>query len=296
MEAANVRNSSTIVPGLAAALSVLAIGWLDYVTGPDYGFSLFYLVPILMSAWSAGDRVGTATGLLAGMAWFAADTAARGHAFLLVSLWNGFTRVGIFLGMGLLTAALRRDRDRLQALTRELAFVAERERRLARVDALTELPNSRAFLEGVRQQVARSQRSGAPFALAYMDIDNFKAVNDTRGHAAGDDLLRRLAAAMRESIRDEDLGGRLGGDELALLLPGATEGAAREVCERYRARVEALAADYPGCELGVSIGLVAVSGVTTETDADRLIRQADAAMYGAKESGKHATAVVRADG
>jgi diguanylate cyclase (GGDEF)-like protein len=95
----------------------------------------------------------------------------------------------------------------------------EREKEVSRTDLLTGLPNRRHFFELVSGEIRRNHRYDEPFSIAYLDIDNFKTVNDLRGHAEGDKLLRLVAAVISAAIRETDIVARLGGDEFALLLP-----------------------------------------------------------------------------
>lgn len=155
----------------------------------------------------------------------------------------------------------------------------ERARTLALSDPLTSLANLRAFQ--ARLEVALERRE--TFSLAYVDIDGFKRVNDTLGHAAGDTLLREVAAILRQSVRDGDLAARIGGDEFALLLVNADPTNARAVIERALIGLRAISARLPG---GLKIG--GSFGVATATDgrsARELVQSADSAMYRAKRAG-----------
>ncbi len=267
-----------------AVVVVLAIGWIDWVTGPDYGFSLFYLVPVVTCGLLLGRAPAIAVAAIASLAWFVADVTQREDLYLKVSLWNATTRLAIFVGMALLTARLRRDRDELAALSARLQQLLDGESVLARTDPLTGLQNRRGFREALEIELARSRRSGVHLCLAYIDIDNFKNVNDARGHLAGDDLLRHFAAALRETIRGGDLAARLGGDEFGVLFIDVPEPVARAIADRILARMADLARAYPHCALGASIGLAFFE--TAPEHAHDLIVAADAAMYEAKDRGK----------
>ena len=184
---------------LAALAAIAGVGWLDYAAGHDYdGVSLLYLAPVVACGWWLGLRSATVAAIAASFAWFLADALLYGEHHLPVSLWNGITRVVIFFSMGFLVSRLRVDRERLAALNARLQEFAAREAGLARTDPLTGLPNSRAFLETLAVEVARRRRSDLPLCVAYLDIDNLKRVNDTQGHAAGDELLRKVAGALRQ--------------------------------------------------------------------------------------------------
>jgi diguanylate cyclase (GGDEF)-like protein len=154
-------------------------------------------------------------------------------------------------------------------------------------DALTGLPNRVLALDRAEQMLARSRRSNTPVAALYIDIDGFKHVNDTFGHAAGDELLRIVAQRLRSVVREGDTAARLGGDEFVVLLEGATLDAGAEmVAERM---LEVLAQPYDlsdmgGRELSLSASIGIANG--SRDSAEELLAEADVAMYEAKTTGK----------
>lgn len=141
-------------------------------------------------------------------------------------------------------------------------------------DPLTGLPNRRAFDRVLARELERSSRYGEIFSLAFIDVDGFKALNDSQGHAAGDLLLRRAADTLSDACRASDVAGRLGGDEFAIVMPETNQFEAAALCERLRREVETLA------EVSLSWGVAEypTHGVT----ASGLTRAADAAMYASK--------------
>ena len=273
--------------GLGTAVTLLAIagiGWIDYATGPTFGMSIFYLLPLLGAGWWLGSRPATLAAVVAGVAWVLADLAPRADGNLLASIWNGATRLGIFLALALLTARVRADRNRLLGLNAQLQELLERETGLARTDAITRLPNSRGFVERLLTETSRCRRTGQPLCVAYLDIDNFKRVNDRHGHSAGDSLLTRIAQTIRDTVRAGDVPARLGGDEFAILFwdvdRGAIEGIARRVIER----IADLGRDYPEAFVGASVGIAYFE--RPPDSAEEILQRADQAMYEAKTSGK----------
>ncbi len=162
---------------------------------------------------------------------------------------------------------------------------------LAATDSLTGLPNNRAFREALGRELARSQRAGTPVALIMVDIDFFKRVNDTYGHAAGDDVLRAVAQSLRGALRAGDLAARYGGEEFVLLLPATDLAGASVVGERVRRAIESTpVALTDGTSLGVtaSFGVALARGVG---DASGVFARADAALYAAKRGGRNRVAV-----
>jgi diguanylate cyclase (GGDEF)-like protein len=267
-----------------ALVLVSGIGWIDYTTGPDFGVVLFYLVPIVACGMLLGSKPAVLVAIAASFAWLAADLPWHEHGHLWVSLWNFTTGLTIFLAVGMLTAGLRSSREKMTTLNARLQKLLVDEATLARTDPLTALQNRRGFREALELEIARGHRQSRPMCLAYIDVDNFKNINDRHGHAVGDELLARIAMALRETIRAGDLPARLGGDEFGILFIGLSLGGARAIAERILERMRELARRYPDCGLGASIGLAYFDNPPNVPD-DMLVA-ADTAMYKAKELGK----------
>ncbi|MEZ4270608.1 MAG: diguanylate cyclase [Myxococcota bacterium] len=275
--------SRNVIISLVCA-AILGIGWLDYVTGPDLAFALFYILPIAICGWWSGRVGGIIAALVGSLTWFTVGLYTETGHSMPVIVWNATTRLGIFLFVGLMIATARRDRRRISAANDKLRVLLEEADRLARTDAKTGLPNSRAFFETLESELARAQRSGQPIAIAYLDVDHFKEVNDFYGHDAGDVLLGELAHAIKESIRLGDLAARLGGDEFILLLRDASLEGVEEVAQRLLQRVARCAAQYPKSALGMSVGVAYFS--KAPVNGTEAVRRADAAMYGSKRAGR----------
>lgn len=180
-----------------------------------------------------------------------------------------------------LRQALELEVERREKLESEL-------RQLATTDSLTGAWNRRHFLELATKEVNRSRRYGRPLAVMLIDIDNFKRINDTLGHSAGDQVLIRLARILRRTLRKPDAFGRLGGDEFAVLAPELDEDAARQMAERLR---EAMEVTLPGADFAVTISI----GVATWNDHDETIEpamhRADQALYQSKQEGRNRVAL-----
>ena len=159
-------------------------------------------------------------------------------------------------------------------------------RRVAHSDHLTGAMSRRAFLSEMDRTAARSFRGGAPASLLMFDIDRFKAVNDTWGHSAGDEVLRAVAAAVMDTMRDGDLFGRIGGEEFAILLPYADAEGAAASAEMFRAAIEALRVGHvPPLAVTASFGISTISGNVTTSAA--WMAAADLAVYAAKHGGRN---------
>jgi diguanylate cyclase (GGDEF)-like protein len=161
----------------------------------------------------------------------------------------------------------------------------------ANTDALTDLPNRRAFDDAWRRMVQRAQRNGTPLALMVMDIDHFKRVNDTHGHAAGDEALRVLGWALKNHLRPGDLCARLGGEEFVLAMPGATPEVARVRAEQLLRMPLMYGKGGSGEPLAVTLSVGLTDWRASDATPFVTIERADAALYEAKRDGRHRVAV-----
>ncbi len=252
-------------------LLVLVVGYLDWVTGPEIGFSLFYVVPIMLAGWYYYEQRVTVIVLpfLCAVVWLAADIlSAHQYSSPWIGYWNSFIRLGMFFIIGETLSRLRQAHAKEQVL--------------ARIDPLTGACNARYFAELVSLEISRAARFAEPFSFAYIDLDNFKSVNDTFGHDGGDALLKTLVSAIRGRIRDIDVIARLGGDEFGLLFPEAEADAAGTIMQK----VEALVRESVAPRWGVTFSAGVITFRTPPATMDEMVRKADALMYAAKRSGK----------
>ncbi len=255
-----------------AFIAIVAVGIVDYATGPEITFSVFYLVPVALAAWLSGTTVAVAASILAAAGWLSAELASsRLDTNVFVYAWNFGARLLFLMLVALLLARLR--------------HMFDRERTLSRTDALTGLPNARALREVADGEIARAQRYVQPLSLAFIDIDDFKHVNDERGHSTGDQLLQRIAELIRANLRGSDFVARYGGDEFVVLLPIADENAARTVMDKLREKVgEAMVGEnWP---VTLSIGVVTRLPGGSAVTVDAMLENADRLMYDVKSGGK----------
>ena len=169
----------------------------------------------------------------------------------------------------------------------------------ARVDTKTGLLNASTWEREASVEIARAVRTNTPLALALVDIDHFKAVNDTYGHLVGDKALRAVTDALQSQLRSYDLAGRFGGEEFAILLPHARGDDALHVAERLRAHIAGMSIPIgddpergPAVQVTISVGVASLDGTSRElTD---MLAAADAALYYAKETGRNKTHVIPA--
>lgn len=260
------RRTIAVAVGLAA---VVLIGFADYETGVELRLYPLYFLPISLAAWHAGRRGGLLLALASTAAWaWSNHLAGRVLEWTTVTLFNGLSQFIAFATIAFLTATLRRQ--------------LEDERRASRADALTGAANSRAFYEVASVELARARRYGRPVSVAYLDLDDFKLVNDRLGHRGGDALLKRVSDALRGAVRQVDTVARLGGDEFVVLLPETGPQGAASAAQKL-AQVARQDVDGVGT---VTASIGAVTFETLPASVDDLVARVDALMYEAKRAGK----------
>jgi diguanylate cyclase (GGDEF)-like protein len=267
-----VAASSALVPWLRRfGWAVLAAGvfLLNVRTPPELRLGILFIIPVLLAAWH--DGVGWGISLAVGTALLRFSIGIDQMPLSTPLEVRILNEVAYLVVVGVAIAGLsqvRRSQDQLELL--------------ATHDPLTNVLNARAFSRELAQELSRNRRYGRPLALIYLDLDDFKKVNDAHGHATGDAVLRLVADAMRAAVRAADIVGRLGGDEFGVLMPETDAVVAHAAASRLVAGVRTVFRGTPS--VTASIGVVAVAG--TEAGTDELIRKADQAMYEAKRAGK----------
>jgi diguanylate cyclase (GGDEF)-like protein len=266
-----LSHQSTTVLGIISIVSMVIVGVIDYLTGPEISLSLFYLISIFMAAWFVGRRFAFAVSLLGAIIWHIAGySLGSAHIHPVITYWNTFVRFGFFVITAYLIATIKVRLDT--------------ERHYSREDALTGVANVRSFYEKLENEISRARRYKRPLTLAYIDLDDFKHVNDQKGHSAGDEVLQKVAHTIENNIRVIDTIGRLGGDEFALLLPEISCKQAQFTIERLRTCLREVmdALEYP---ITCSVGVITISH--DPPAAQEIIKMADDLMYEAKRTGKN---------
>jgi diguanylate cyclase (GGDEF)-like protein len=261
-------------PGQVTALGLALVGLVgaaDVLTGNELGFSIFYLLPIMLVTWYAQKWIGINLCVISAMVWLFVDYTS-GHVLSswMIPVWNAMVRLGFFLLITYLLSELK-DHLRLEEI-------------LAKIDDLTQVLNARAFKDISYRLFQLAARHYHPTVLGYIDLDNFKAVNDGLGHSEGDRVLQTVASTLTQCVRATDVVGRLGGDEFAILMPEISYAGAQVVFARIHEALVQDAADR-GWPIGFSIG-VAVFPKGPPT-IDEALKIADHLMYRVKQGGKN---------
>ncbi|MGQ0751374.1 MAG: GGDEF domain-containing protein [Betaproteobacteria bacterium] len=267
-------SASPRAPVIALFIAVPAFVFLvaaEYATSYELGLGSFYLLVILAVGWFCGLPWAT---LFAFLAMFAqieigrtGQIAVADPAAFYIANAN---RLFAYLLVAWLISIIR--------------AMYHRENEMARVDYLTGIPNKLGFDEQLKVEMARHRRDGNPFAVAYIDCDNFKSVNDSRGHSAGDRLLRTIADTSRRNLRATDTIARLGGDEFAVIMPATGEFAALQAVNKLRKLLSsALETNHRQVTLSIGVGVF----LDTPETSDRVVSFSDNVMYQVKTAGKN---------
>ena len=266
------RRSPSVVERLAlAAAGITLIGVIDFLSGLEIRIFPLYFGPVAYVSAGLGARPGIAVSFVCAMTWLLSNLAAGSHHPVGLLAANAALQLTACAFVAVLIARMR--------------ALLQSEQAHARNDTLTGLPNRRALLERAALEYARLQRGSTPLTVACIDLDRFKSVNDSGGHAAGDRLLQHVGRVIQERLRGQDLVARIGGDEFILLLPDTGSANAQEVLERLRAWLSSEVAAM-GAPVTASIGAAVVFPPGLET-LDVALRRADAALYQAKQGGRN---------
>lgn len=267
------------VPGSVAKGMLLAgcvviavlIGLIRYITGPELALSLFYLIPVTVAAWHAGRTAGILIACFCALSWLVADLSIQDRfSSPLIPLINELFRLLVFLFVAYLMATMKE--------------AMETHKKTARTDSLTGIPNRLSFLEYTEIEINKSRRNKRPISLIFLDVDNFKTVNDTRGHQEGDVLLSNVAATLTRVIRATDFAARMGGDEFVVLLWRSKNETAFQVAGKIREQLLKMV-EQKAWPVTFSLGLITYERVPESVHA--MLHEADNLMYQAKQQGKN---------
>jgi diguanylate cyclase (GGDEF)-like protein len=256
---------------ILGVLLVVFLGMIDYLTGYEISFSLFYLIPIFIVAWYVDGRMGLILSSASAISWFIADyTSGLVYSNPSIYVWNAILRLAFYSVVS------------WQSSTIKKAYRTNQE--LARTDFVTGAISIRYFYELAQIEISRSQRYGNIFSLVYIDLDNFKAVNDRLGHSTGDRVLRAVTDSIHRQVRLTDTFARLGGDEFALLLPETgTEEAKMVIAKIHSSLVNEMLRN--GWMITFSVGVVTYN--KAPKTVDDMVKMADNAMYSVKNTTKN---------
>lgn len=272
-----IERMTTLQVIIVSAFGIVVSGAVDHIldiaTGFDFIQPALYMLPVGFAAWAAGTRIGIVAAICS---MIVAHQLSQG-------LHAQFSERLILFLFGLQTLAMITG----AYLMARLRYTIEEERSMAREDHLTGVSNSRSFWEDLDVELQRMTRDDRPLTVLFIDVDNFKTVNDQLGHKTGDGVLKCIGQSMKDLTRAVDIVARIGGDEFAMLLPGADVEAGILVAERLRTtfRERCLVNDIVSLSIGVA------TFKSPPDKAESLLHAADRLMYEAKSTGKNRIAV-----
>jgi diguanylate cyclase (GGDEF)-like protein len=248
-----------------------AIGVLRYLTGPELALSLFYLFPIGLASWYVGRWSGVLISFASAVSWLIADLMMlNSFSNIYIPYLNESFRLIVFLIVSYIISGLKASLDN--------------HRQLARTDHLTGIYNRRAFFDLANMELHKARRYQTPLSILYLDIDNFKHINDYYGHHIGDQLLRLVAKTIKNHVRAIDVTARFGGDEFGILLAETASGPASMVARKLQEQLIELM-QHNGWPVTFSTGIVTFEIIPASVD--EMLEAVDAQMYLAKKQGKN---------
>jgi len=257
-----------VVWSVCIFLSLLIVSF-RIATDAEFDFASLSVLPVFVITWIGGRKHGVFVAILASLMWLIGDILAeRIYSTPLIPWINAIIHFMAYSLIAILATQVR------------LQF--ERERECATRDVLSGLHNRRAFLEAGVEEVDRTKRYAHPLAVIIMDLDNFKQLNDTKGHDAGDAALQATAEALRSISRASDRVARLGGDEFAMLLIEIEYEAAIKTGREIFATVNAALKDFPPVKASMGIAWFG----RADRSFSEMLKAADEIMYEVKKSGK----------
>lgn len=253
-------------------LLLTLVAWVDHVGGLDLHLEAFYLLPVVVVAWICGRLNGWVTAALATVLWTLVDVGGFPVRIRYGRIvWNSAIEMAFFSGVSLLTSFVSRQAHQLQELARE--------------DSLTGVANRRAFFAALSGLVDLAMRRPRVWTLVYIDVDEFKRVNDLLGHRVGDEVLRAVGGSLRTATRRTDVVGRLGGDEFAVLMPETDFRQAETAVRKLQAILDAV---MKGGGWPVTFSIGVTTFLTVPPSPDAALAAADAQMYEVKRGRKAA--------
>jgi diguanylate cyclase (GGDEF)-like protein len=255
---------------LAVLVSTLGLGIIDYKIGPGLSLSLFYILPVALASWTLGTSEGFLVSFVCAIIGEISSRSVNQSFTSLFPVWDAIERMAILMIFSLLFA--------------EVHVLLKNATRLSRTDFLTGILNRRALMEAASMELDRLARTGRPFTLLYMDLDDFKSINDIAGHEAGDFLLTKFAAVLKLQLRGIDIVARMGGDEFTVILPETDDQAAGKVAPRLQS---SLLEEMQEHHWSMTVSIGALTCLSAPSNTDEMFRLADQLMYRAKKEGKN---------
>jgi len=252
-------------------LMIPGIGFVDYLTGPAITFGLIYLMPVSAIAWLNTRPAIVLASILTAATWISVDyLSGRFSLNIIAYTWNFFSRFVLLLIVASLLSILKQELLKTQELSRR--------------DPLTNALNYRGLRDVAEREIYRSSRSGQALTIAFLDVDNFKNINDTLGHSTGDVVLETIVESIYLNIRKSDVVARIGGDEFVILLPNTGQAAAKMAVNKIHKILLDIAANR---NWSVTFSIGVMTCIKTPPTLEVMIGLADKLLYSVKTSSKN---------
>ena len=265
-----IKIRSKMFIAIICTLLTIFLGAINNLINTQIVLPIFYLGPIFVVTWYVGNRAGIALTILISIIWLTIDPL-MGIPSLFYFYWNVFGRAGFFFIYIYILSSFKN------------LWIKEYE--LSRKDPLTGVANRRCLFEILEYEIIKAQRYGRPMTLGYLDIDDFKLINDNLGHVIGDKVLCLVARTIQKELRKTDIVARLGGDEFAILLPETSELSAQNVFNRIESKLlENMKENNWSVTFSIGVNIFD----KPLDNVDELIEKVDRTMYSVKKTTKNA--------
>lgn len=266
-----LKNKNSFFGIIATFLVAILLGFSDFLVGSELSFSIFYLLPVTMAVIFSGKIFGLILSILCSIIWITCDIlSGLTYDSVYIPIWNTMVRFGYFIFH---TYLLSRLLETIK-IVQDSAFH----------DPLTKVANWRYFEASSSSLIKSAIRENRKLSIAYIDVDNFKEINDEYGHGTGDEVLICLATIFKEEIRPQDLVARLGGDEFSIILYNTNVEITTEIMHRIISHVKVEMTNR-NWNITLSVGVVVFSLFTSSLGP--MLKTVDDLMYEVKKNGKN---------
>lgn len=249
---------------------MLLIAYLDYSLGKDLNLFVLFLIPSVFAVWYLGIRYGIFFAALSVLIAFVSDLTLRTNIPVWILAINGLIRFIVFGAIVVGLNTIKRQNNLLRQTTL--------------IDPLSGIGNKRAAFADGTEKIDNMRQNNIPLTILFIDLDNFKSVNDTYGHDAGDELIVSVGHILKKHIRDSDTVARIGGDEFIAILYGADEKGAFVVAEKIRSILET---KFKQQNYNVTASIGAATFLSPPSSFEHALKKADSLMYEAKNNSKN---------
>lgn len=273
------RKTSQLRAVAVATALTSVLGCADFMTSSEISFSIFYLIPITAAVILSGRQLGLIFSVICALVWITADIASGlDYHVWHIPVWNTLVRFGYFTFHTVLLNQLLTTISMIQAASLQ--------------DPLTKAANWRYFEQYSSQLLQQAGRDNIKMTIAYIDVDNFKKINDSFGHGVGDEVLIQIAQTIRSQIRSQDMIARLGGDEFAVVLNNTDLATSQEILDRIR-RATLQEMQAKNWDVTLSIGAMVFSVLPMTITP--MLKMVDSLMYDVKKNGKDNIKILEQD-